>query len=298
MVMTLQRELAVAEDANLVQRAQAGESAAFAELYERYFRRLVGFCYRRIHDEHEAQDIAHDAYFRAWKAIDRLRDERVFFPWLCHIAANLCADAGRRRQRVEPIASEELPNADDEPPRSRLTPATIESAIAKLDDRYQRVLRMRAAGDSYSAIAHSEGISESAVKSAIWRARQALSEEVRRTEHDRPSHAHPTTQRRRRRGEASHHGRLETPPHPIVIDSPRLWQLDGGGFATLRNIVLVIRHHRRTTPQQLVRIRFSDLEPVAAAFGLSVGETVSELIRCAVIVAPEHLPQALAPVRR
>ena len=56
-------------DRILVERCQAGDAGAFGSLYARYYERLLRFCLRRLHDRHEAEDAAQEAFARAWKAL-------------------------------------------------------------------------------------------------------------------------------------------------------------------------------------------------------------------------------------
>ena len=67
-------EVDLDRDRRLVQSAQAGNKEAFDVLYEFYFTRLERYCLRRLHDPHEAQDIAQEAFLRAWRRC-RLSEE-------------------------------------------------------------------------------------------------------------------------------------------------------------------------------------------------------------------------------
>ena len=87
-------------DRALVERCQRGDSAAFANLYARYYERLLRFCLRRLSDRHEAEDATQEAFARAWKALPNFAGERRFYPWLTVIAGNICTDALRRRSRI------------------------------------------------------------------------------------------------------------------------------------------------------------------------------------------------------
>ena len=98
-------------DRALVERCQAGDSAAFGNLYARYYERLLRFCLRRLNDRHEAEDAAQEAFARAWKALPRFAGERRFYPWLTVIAGNICTDMLRRRSRSTPTDDMELTRA-------------------------------------------------------------------------------------------------------------------------------------------------------------------------------------------
>ena len=67
-------------DRALVERCQAGDAAAFGNLYVCYYERLLRFCLRRLNDRHEAEDAAQEAFARAWKALPRSRASGAFIP--------------------------------------------------------------------------------------------------------------------------------------------------------------------------------------------------------------------------
>src|ERR1700723_4819752 len=95
-------------DRILVERCQAGDAGAFGSLYARYYERLLRFCLRRLHDRHEAEDAAQEAFARAWKALPNFAGERRFYPWLTVIAGNICTDMLGRRSRSTPTDDLEL----------------------------------------------------------------------------------------------------------------------------------------------------------------------------------------------
>lgn len=171
-------------DRALVARAQAGDKAAFDDLYLRYYRRLHRFCIRRLRDTHEAEDVTQEAFARAWRALPNFAGDRRFYPWLSVIAAHLCTDALRRRTRTTPVA--EFHQADlastkdggEELAMSAVDGEIATQAFARLSDRHQRILMLREeSGWSYQRIADHEGVGITAVETLLWRARQALKRE-------------------------------------------------------------------------------------------------------------------------
>ncbi|HTZ08507.1 MAG TPA: sigma-70 family RNA polymerase sigma factor, partial [Acidimicrobiales bacterium] len=173
----------MARDQSLIARAQAGDKAAFDELYVHYSRRLYRLCLRRLGDAHEAQDVAQEAFVRAWRALPRFCGERRFYPWLSVIATNRCTDVLRKRSRSTPVA--EFYGADptsgeelDEALMARVDAEMAGCAYARLTERHRRILALReGSGMSYQAIAEHEGVAISAVETLLWRARQALKRE-------------------------------------------------------------------------------------------------------------------------
>jgi RNA polymerase sigma-70 factor (ECF subfamily) len=180
----LDDDVDLARDRVLVTRAQAGDRTAFDDLYLRYYRRLYRFCLRRLHDAHEAEDVAQEAFARAWRALPSFGGDRRFYPWLSVIASHLCTDVLRRRNRSTPVAEFHQSNvASTEDGGEELMLAAVDSemvakAFTRLSDRHQRILHLReGSGWSYQRIADHEGVGITAVETLLWRARQALKRE-------------------------------------------------------------------------------------------------------------------------
>ena len=85
--------------AQLVKRAQMGDSDAFAELYVATYQRQYRFSYRYLRDEFLAQDAIQETYILALKNITTLRDPTVFISWLNQINMRVCFDTYRREKR-------------------------------------------------------------------------------------------------------------------------------------------------------------------------------------------------------
>ncbi len=175
-------------DRALVERCQAGDSAAFGNLYARYYERLLRFCLRRLNDRHEAEDAAQEAFARAWKALPRFAGERRFYPWLTVIAGNICTDMLRRRSRSTPTDDFELTAqrpvgvvAEDTAEELVLAAADgelVHRALERLSTRHRHVLAMReGSGWTYQQIADHEGVELGTIETLLWRARQALKRE-------------------------------------------------------------------------------------------------------------------------
>src|ERR1700729_124970 len=175
-------------DRALVERCQAGDSAAFGNLYARYYERLLRFCLRRLNDRHEAEDASQEAFARAWKALPRFAGERRFYPWLTVIAGNICTDMLRRRSRSTPTDDIELTaqhsvGVVSEDTSQELILAAVDGelvnrALDRLSTRHRHVLAMReGSGWTYQQIADHEGVEIGTIETLLWRARQALKRE-------------------------------------------------------------------------------------------------------------------------
>src|SRR6202161_2392043 len=175
-------------DRALVERCQSGDSAAFGNLYARYYERLLRFCLRGLNDRHAAEDAAQEAFARAWKALPNFAGERRFYPWLTVIAGNICTDMLRRRSRSTPTEDVEL---GARPPVGATTAATADEmiiaaadgelahkALDRLSVRHRHVLALREdSGWTYQQIADHEGVEIGTIETLLWRARQALKRE-------------------------------------------------------------------------------------------------------------------------
>ena len=175
-------------DRALVERCQAGDSAAFGNLYARYYERLLRFCLRRLNDRHEAEDAAQEAFARAWKALPRFAGERRFYPWLTVIAGNICTDMLRRRSRSTPTDDLELTaqhpvgvvgdDTSEELVLAAVDGELVNRALDRLSSRHRHVLAMReGSGWTYQQIADHEGVEIGTIETLLWRARQALKRE-------------------------------------------------------------------------------------------------------------------------
>ena len=168
-------------DRRLVQQCQAGRAEAFDELYALYHHRLVRHCARRLGSHANAEDVAQEAFIRAWRAIGRFEGRRRFYPWLHVIASNACTDVLRRERPTTPRS--ELAAAaerDDGQGIEDLFTMSIDATVAgkamqMLNERHRRVLHLREELEwSVQDIAAHEGLEANAVDSLLWRARASL----------------------------------------------------------------------------------------------------------------------------
>lgn len=81
----------------LVGRAQAGDTAAFADLVRAYQRRAVSVAYRLLGNAEDAGDVSQDAFVRAYRSLSQLQDPSRFGPWLLRTVSNLSLNFRRAR---------------------------------------------------------------------------------------------------------------------------------------------------------------------------------------------------------
>ena len=77
------------DEQQLVLRARKGSQEAFRRLVERHMRRAYAIAYRFVNDHHEAEEIAQEAFVRAYESLDGFRAEAEFGTWLYRIITNL-----------------------------------------------------------------------------------------------------------------------------------------------------------------------------------------------------------------
>lgn len=130
----------------LAQRFMDGDRGAFGELYERLRGVMMGAAMRILRREADAEDVVQDAFLRAWKARERLREPARVKAWLVRIAVNLArTHCGRRGREVESVEAHELVcehTAQDamEAAESR---QRLKAAIGALTPRQCQVITLR-----------------------------------------------------------------------------------------------------------------------------------------------------------
>jgi len=165
-----------AEDADLVRRCVAGDTAAFAPLVERYQRPLFTVALRMLGDPDEAKDAAQDAFIKAYRKLSTFDQSRRFFSWLYRILVNECLNARRARRPGEPIRDDVAAGANPEDLFDRQEQRQqLLRAIVLLPLEYRQVIVLRHFTElSYDEIADTLGISTSVVRSRLYTARRRL----------------------------------------------------------------------------------------------------------------------------
>jgi len=178
----------VSEDSDSlwVQRTLAGDPQAFGELVRRYERDVFNLAYRMLNERGEAEDAAQEAFMRAYVNLDRYDPERPFKTWLLSITSNHCIDRLRRRRLTwlsleEPLPPHPALTSDTPGPEEALLTSErnllVQEMLADLSPEYRLAVILRYWYDlSYAEIAEMLGTTESAIKSRLFRARQALAD--------------------------------------------------------------------------------------------------------------------------
>ena len=168
----------------LLEACRRGEAGAFEELVERTHRRVYTLAYRLVGDRHDAEDVAQEAYLRAFRALGRFREDARFETWLYRIVTNAAMTHLRRRGRFGVLLSEDREERPTGEPEARSVEETVERdelkrALAALPPGTRTVIVLKDVyGLSVQEIAEEVGLTEGAVKLRLHRGRRRLKEAV------------------------------------------------------------------------------------------------------------------------
>ena len=177
-------------DAELMLRLKGGEDGALNALMARWQQPLVAFIYRYVQDHAEALDLAQEAFVRVYETRSRYTARARFSAWLFTIAANLCKNYVRWRER-HPVVPFGPPDREQEAPaRGLSTPAEatpsatlerseaarlVQEAVAKLPHDLKTVVLLFEYHEfSYEDIAAALKCTPKAVETRLYRARKLL----------------------------------------------------------------------------------------------------------------------------
>ncbi len=176
-------------DQQLVERVQRGDKRAFDLLVLKYQHKILGLVVRFVHDPQEAQDVAQEAFIKAYRALANFRGDSAFYTWLYRIAVNTAKNHLVARGRRPPDSDVDAGDAEffegdhalkdiETPERALLRDeieATVHRTIAQLPEDLRRALTLREfEGLSYEEIATAMQCPVGTVRSRIFRAREAI----------------------------------------------------------------------------------------------------------------------------
>ena len=182
-------------DQQLVVRAQRGDKHAFELLVSKYQRKLARLLTRFIRDPAEVEDVAQEAFIKAYRALPSFRGDSAFYTWLYRIGINTAKNhlvaIGRRAPTTTEFDSEEAEGfADGEQLRDINTPEnvlmskeianTVNATMEALPEELRTAIQLREIeGLSYEEIASIMNCPIGTVRSRIFRAREAIAEKLR-----------------------------------------------------------------------------------------------------------------------
>jgi len=176
-------------DLELVKRVQAGEKKAFDILVLKYQHKVLNLIMRYVHDHDLAQDVAQEAFIKAYRGLKNFRGDSAFYTWLYRIgintAKNHLVSQGRRAPLTDIDAEEAEQYGGDSALKENGTPehellteeihAVVNNAIESLPDDLRTAIVLRELeGMSYEEIAVTMDCPIGTVRSRIFRAREAI----------------------------------------------------------------------------------------------------------------------------
>jgi RNA polymerase sigma-70 factor (ECF subfamily) len=181
-------------DQLLVERVQKGDKKAFDLLINKYQHRIISLVTRYVNDHAEAQDVAQEAFIKAYRAIGNFRGDSAFYTWLYRIAINTAKNwlvAAKRRPPASDIDAVDAEQYDiDSRLKDKGTPEnemmreeirqTVYGTIAQLPEDLRTAIMLREMeGMSYEEIATTMECPIGTVRSRIFRAREAIDEQLK-----------------------------------------------------------------------------------------------------------------------
>ena len=177
-----------------INEVQKGDHNAFGEIVEIYKDRIYQLCYRMLGNAHEAEDIAQEAFIRAYVNIERYNINRKFSTWLYRIATNLCIDRIRKKKPdyfldaevagtdglnlYSQVKSKEM--SPDEKVAKMELQEIIQMEILKLPEKYRSVILLKYIEElSLKEISEVLDLPIGTVKTRIHRGREALRKQLR-----------------------------------------------------------------------------------------------------------------------
>ena len=184
------------DEAPLVARAKAGDTAAFSELVSHYERKIFRLAKNITRHDEDAEDVLQDAFLKAYEHLDRFEGNSKFYTWLVRIAVNEALMKLRKRKTDktvpldepvdlgEDLVQREIAVWEDNPEQrysGEEMRKILEDALDTLKPDFRTVFTLRDIEElSTEETAEALGISVAAVKSRLLRARLALREKLTR----------------------------------------------------------------------------------------------------------------------
>jgi RNA polymerase sigma-70 factor (ECF subfamily) len=179
---------------NRIRQVKNGDQNAFSEIVELYKDKVYILCYRMLGNSHEAEDIAQEAFIRAYVNIDSYNIDKKFSTWLYRIATNLSIDRIRKKKPdfyldaevkgTEGLTMYSQVAADvalpEEEVESMELQQCVQAEILKLPDKYRAVIILKYIEElSLKEISEILGLPISTIKTRIHRGREALRKQLR-----------------------------------------------------------------------------------------------------------------------
>jgi RNA polymerase sigma-70 factor (ECF subfamily) len=177
-------------DEQLVEHIRVDQGRGFAHLYHRYKHRVYAYCYRLLRHPQNAEDATQETFLKIHRSFHQLEHPESLHTWIFSIARNEAYTILRRVKPVEELEKAENEVWEEDGPLERIVEreraAIVQLCLSLLRPVYRELLILREYEHlSYSEIARVTGASESAVKSALFKARKAMGKKLESTMNER-----------------------------------------------------------------------------------------------------------------
>ncbi len=171
-------------NANLIENVKNGDADAFTLIVNAYQNAVYNLCFRMLYNENEAEDAAQETFWKAWANIGKYDIKRSFSTWILSIAAHHCIDLQRKKrlpeveidETMEEIIPDSIPQPKQELAQSEME-SEIKALLKNLSEIDRAAIILRYWYDlSDREIAENLSLSESAIKSRLFRARKQLAQ--------------------------------------------------------------------------------------------------------------------------
>jgi RNA polymerase sigma-70 factor (ECF subfamily) len=171
--------MSASEDQSAVERVLAGDISAFEEIVQRWQKPLINLAYRFCHDRGRAEEMAQEAFLRAYRGLGQWRKDAVFSTWLFALATNLYRSELRRiparTMSLDEIAEPADTRASDGGLEDRDRNSAVRRAVLNLPSKYREALILFYFHDmDITAAARSLALPEGTVKARLFRGRELL----------------------------------------------------------------------------------------------------------------------------
>jgi RNA polymerase sigma-70 factor (ECF subfamily) len=171
------------QEALWIEKARTGDDHAFGCLVDAYQRPVFSLCYRMLENSHDAEDAAQESFLRAYQNLKKYDPDRSYATWLLSIASHYCIDRIRKKRLplvyTDALPPEIVPDRHAPEPEKEIRKseqeALIQSILSELKPTDRAAIVLQYWHDySEVEIAEALGLTVSAVKSRLYRSRQAL----------------------------------------------------------------------------------------------------------------------------
>ncbi|MBI3120582.1 MAG: RNA polymerase sigma factor [Candidatus Kerfeldbacteria bacterium] len=137
-------------DAEVVSSIQKGNLQSYSKLYNKYLKKIYGYCVQNVGNQQEAEDLAQDVFIEAFKSIHGFEFRSLFRTWLYQIARYQIMDYWRKMYKGKTLALEDFlhldlsnsaPEVDEQDVKQK--EERVQEILEKLPEHYRKILELR-----------------------------------------------------------------------------------------------------------------------------------------------------------